>query len=229
MKINSKISLRIITGLLALLISVANSSALTTPDSCPTKVTASPYQFKALANTTVDLVWSEETALEVAKEFASKNHIDPATITIKKINGGGANNFIYAVKKNGMGIFIIKGIREDEARQWSVVQADEKLQQIVNDATQNVARIVLNLAVPGTTNKIYTYNGKDINGFSQKQYFIFMSMAKGEDFRELAARYWKMAQENPSQKEEYLLKLKTMFYQAGSQMSRFLIKSMLVK
>lgn len=221
MKINSQISLRIVTGLLALLIGVADSFALIIPNNCPTSVTASSYLFKALENTTVDLIWSEEIALEVAKEFASKKNIDPATITIKKINGGGANNFIYAIKQNSTAVFIIKGVKEDEARQWTVVQADEKLQQVVNYNANGVAQIILNLAVPGSTEKIYTYSSKDKNNAIKTKYFIFMSMAKGEEFRELATKYWKAAQDNPSLKEEYLLKLKTMFYQAGSQMSQF--------
>ncbi|MBI2786688.1 MAG: hypothetical protein HYX60_10500, partial [Legionella longbeachae] len=220
MKIKSKILLQIMTALLALLIGLTDSTAFTTPNSCPTSVTASSYHFNALKST-VNLVWSEETALKVAQEFASKKQIDPSTISIKKLNGGGAKTFIYMIKQNNTPVFIIKGITEDEAKQWTVVQADKKLQDVIDKNTNGIAQIILNIAVPGSTNKIYTYSGKDIYGTIKTRYFIFMSMAKGMEFRELATKYWKIAQENPSLKEEYLLKLKKMFYQAGSQMSQF--------
>jgi hypothetical protein len=221
MKINSKVLGQITTFWLALIIGLSNSAALPLPNKCPTQVTASTYQFDALKNTTVDIIWNEEVALEVAKEFATKKLLDPATITVKRINSGGANNFIYAIKQNDIPIFIIKGIKEDEARQWTVVQADKQLQHVVDNNNPRQAQIILNIAVPGSTNNIYTYNGKDKYGVVKTHYFIFMSTAKGQDFRALATKYWSMAQKNPSQKEDYLLKLKTMFYKAGSQMSQF--------
>lgn len=158
-----------------------------------------PYDFGPLAPQ-VTKSWNQDVALYVAKRFAAENGLDPNDVTIKKLNAGATNHFIYLMFIDNQMKFVLKGLgSKNEAELLFALQNYPKIPEIQNNpaaATLTLSKLINSYKVSGELNSYY---------------FAILEAAQGKELFKI------MADELLQHKD--INTLKEMFYRIGQQTS----------
>ncbi|MFO8734001.1 serine kinase, partial [Legionella pneumophila] len=147
----------------------------------------------------VTKAWDQDVALYVAKRFAVENSFDESEITVKKLNAGATNHFIYLMFINNELKFVIKGLgTEKEAEALFALQNYSKIPDIQNNpqaATVTLSKII---------------NSYRVKNDSRTYFFAILEAAQGKELFKI------MTYELLQHKD--INTLKDVFYRIGQQM-----------
>ena len=144
--------------------------------------------------------WEPEVALYVARHFATDKGYDEQSVSVKKLNAGAANHFIYLLYIDHQLKFVIKGLSsKKEAESLLALQNYPKIQEVKNNA--DAAKVCLSQLIQ------YYQVKNDANVY----YFAILEAALGEDL-------FKMMTYELLQNKD-INKLKDIFYHMGQQIS----------
>ncbi len=156
-----------------------------------------PYDFKEMSPK-VTKYWEPEIALYVAKRFVSEQGLDDKKVTVKKLNAGASNHFIYLVFIDEQMKFVLKGVgTRKEAESLLALQNYSKIPEI--EQNPKAAKVTLSKLVN-------LYQSKhDSNTY----YFAILEAAQGKELFKI------MTYELLEHKD--INKLKDVFYSIGQQ------------
>ncbi|HAU0890243.1 TPA: serine kinase [Legionella pneumophila] len=157
------------------------------------------YDFRDMASK-VTKAWDQDVALYVAKRFAVENSFDESEITVKKLNAGATNHFIYLMFINNELKFVIKGLgTEKETEALFALQNYSKIPDIQNNpqaATVTLSKII---------------NSYRVKNDSRTYFFAILEAAQGKELFKI------MTYELLQHKD--INTLKDVFYRIGQQMA----------
>lgn len=157
------------------------------------------YDFGDMASK-VTKAWDQDVAFYVAKRFAAENGFDAKEITVKKLNAGATNHFIYLTFINNQLKFVIKGLgTEKEAEALFALQNYSKIPDIQNNpqaATVTLSKII---------------NSYEVKNDWKTYYFAILEAAQGKELFKI------MTYELLQHKD--INSLKDVFYRIGQQTS----------
>lgn len=158
-----------------------------------------PYDFGEMSNK-VTKSWEPDVALYVARHFVSANGFNEQNVSVTKLKGGAANNFIYLVFVDKQMKFVIKGLSSsNEAEALLALQNYPKLSDIQNNPEAAL------IALSKLTQSYQVRNDRTM------YYFTIMDAAQGKEL------FKTMSYELLQNKD--INKLKDVFYHMGRQIS----------
>lgn len=157
------------------------------------------YDFGALSPK-VTKAWNQDVALYVAQRFAAENGFNAKDVSVKKLNAGATNHFIYLMFIDNQLKFVLKGLgTKNEAEALLALQNYSKIPDIQNNpaaATLTLSKLINSYEVKNDWN-IY--------------YFTILEAAQGKELFKI------MTYELLQHKD--LNTLKNIFYRIGQQTS----------
>ncbi|HAU1295884.1 TPA: serine kinase [Legionella pneumophila] len=157
------------------------------------------YDFGEMASK-VTKAWDQDVALYVARRFAAENGFDEKEITVKKLEAGATNHFIYLMFINNQLKFVLKGLgTEKEAEALFALQNYSKIPDIQNNPQ----------AATVTLSK--TINSYEVKNDRKTYYFAILEAAQGKELFKI------MTYELLQHKD--INTLKDVFYRIGQQTS----------
>ncbi|RUR12495.1 serine kinase [Legionella sp. km772] len=158
-----------------------------------------PYDFGDVTPK-VTKVWSQDVALYVAKRFAAENGLNAKDVSVKKLNAGATNHFIYLIFIDNQMKFVLKGLgTQNEAEALYNLQHYSKIPEIQNNP--GAATITLSKLI----------NSYKVSNDGKTYYFAILEAAQGKELFKI------MTAELIEHKD--LNSLKNIFYHIGQQTS----------
>ncbi|HAT8333279.1 TPA: serine kinase, partial [Legionella pneumophila] len=157
------------------------------------------YDFGEMASK-VTKAWDQDVAFYVVRRFAAENGFDEKEITVKKLDAGATNHFIYLMFINNQLKFVLKGLgTEKEAEALFALQNYSKIPDIQNNPQ----------AATVTLSK--TINSYEVKNDRKTYYFAILEAAQGKELFKI------MTYELLQHKD--INTLKDVFYRIGQQMA----------